>query len=205
MLGIIGKKLGMSQIFTESGESVPVTVVEAGPCPVVQVKTEDKEGYSAVQLGFEKQKEKNVTKPEQGHFEEAGIEPHKILMEFRDVDEELMETGKKVKVGHFNRGEEVNVTGTTKGKGFTGVVKKYNFGGGPKTHGQSDTLRTHGSIGMAADPSRVLKGTRMAGQAGDEKCTEENLEVVKVDEEKNLLFIKGSVPGAKEGILRIRK
>lgn len=205
MLGIIGKKLGMSQVFTDEGKAIPVTVVEAGPCPVIQVKTEEKDGYSAIQLGFDKKEEKNTNKPEQGHFEKADADPYRVLMEFRDVDENLMEVGREVGARYFTEGETVDVTGITKGKGFTGVVKKYNFNGGPKTHGQSDTLRTHGSIGMAADPSRVLKGTRMAGRAGGEKRTEENLEIVKVDDEKDLLYIKGSVPGAKEGILKIRK
>ena len=206
MLGIIGKKLGMTQVFTEQGECIPVTVVKAGPCKVTQVKTEEKDGYNAIQVGFEEKKENKVNKPENGHFEKAGLDnAYKVLMEFKDVADELMETGEEVKVEYFHPGEKVKVTGSSKGKGFQGVVKKYNFKGGPKTHGQSHTLRTHGSIGMAADPSRVLKGTRMAGRAGNDTVTIRNLEVVKVDTEKNLLYLKGSVPGAKNGIIKIRK
>lgn len=205
MLGIIGKKLGMSQVFTENGKCVPVTVVQAGPCEVTQVKTEETDGYSAIQIGFEEKPERKVKKPEDGHFSKAGTKSYSVLMEFRDVADELMETGEQVKVDYFHPGEKVKVTGLSKGKGFQGVVKKYNFAGGPKTHGQSHTLRTHGSIGMAADPSRVLKGTRMAGRQGGETVTIRNLEVVKVDSDQDLLYIKGSVPGAKNGILKIRK
>ncbi|MCF7885582.1 MAG: 50S ribosomal protein L3 [Candidatus Marinimicrobia bacterium] len=205
MLGIIGKKLGMSQVFTEQGECVPVTVVKAGPCEVTQVKTEKKDGYSAIQIGFDEKREDKVNKPEEGHFKKAGTKAYNVLMEFKNVAEELMKTGEEIKVEYFHPGEKVKVTGISKGKGFQGVVKKYKFKGGPKSHGQSHTLRTHGSIGMAADPSRVLKGTRMAGRAGNESVTIRNLEVVKVDSDQNLLYIKGSVPGAKNGILKIRK
>ncbi len=205
MLGIIGKKLGMSQVFTKNGKCVPVTVIQAGPCEVTQVKTEETDGYSAIQIGFDEKPERKVKKPEGGHFDKAGTKSYSVLMEFRDVADELMETGEQVKVDYFHPGEKVKVTGVSKGKGFQGVVKKYNFGGGPKTHGQSHTLRTHGSIGMAADPSRVLKGTRMAGRQGDDTVTIRNLEVVKVDKDQDILYLKGSVPGAKNGILKIRK
>jgi len=205
MLGIIGKKLGMTQVFTEQGECIPVTVVQAGPCKVTQVKTEDKDGYAAIQIGFDEKKEKKVKKPEKGHFDKAGTEAFDVLMEFKDVADELMQTGEEVKVEYFHPGEKVKVTGVSKGKGFQGVVKKYKFKGGPKTHGQSHTLRTPGSVGMAADPSRVLKGKRMAGREGNDTVTIRNLEIVKVDNENDLLYIKGSVPGAKNGILKIRK
>ncbi|GAB6138719.1 50S ribosomal protein L3 [Halanaerobaculum tunisiense] len=202
MKGILGKKIGMTQVFADNGEVIPVTVVEAGPCPVIQKKTEEVDGYTAVQLGFEDAKVSRVNKPLQGHFEKYGIEPKKYIKEFRIDGVEELETGAEVAVDTFTPGDKIDVTGTSKGKGFTGTVKRWNFNMGPKTHG-SRNYRLPGSIGQSADPSRVFKGKKMAGRMGREKVTIQNLEVVKVDPEKNLLLVKGSVPGPKENLLTI--
>ncbi|GAB6099847.1 50S ribosomal protein L3 [Halanaerocella petrolearia] len=204
MKAILGKKVGMTQVFTDNGEVVPVTVVEAGPCPVIQKKTEEVDGYTAVQLGFEDAKESRVNKPLKGHFEKYGIEPKKYIKEFRFDGAEELETGDEVKADTFEAGDKVDVIGTSKGKGFAGTVKRWNFNTGPKTHG-SRNYRLPGSIGQSADPSRVFKGKKMAGHMGREKVTIQNLEIVKVDTEKNLLLVKGSVPGPKKGLLTIQK
>jgi len=205
MVGILGKKLGMTQIFSEDGLAIPVTIVEAGPCKVVQVKTLENDGYSAVQLGFEKKPERLVNKPMMGHFRKHKVEPFRFLREFRDFPEEYCEVGKEVTVEVFEEGDIVKVTGISKGKGFQGVVKRHGFGGGPRTHGQSDRLRAPGSIGASAFPSRVIKGLRMAGRMGGEQVTVKGLTIVKIDKENNLLFIKGAVPGARNSLLIIRR
>lgn len=205
MFGIIGKKIGMSQVFEQNGNMVPVTVVEAGPCQIVQVKTPEKDGYSAVQLGFEKKPEKRVSKPMLGHFKSASAEPYRFLSEIRDFESEKSKIGDIISVDLFKIGDMVKVSGVTKGKGFQGVVKRYNFKGGPKTHGQSDRLRAPGSIGASAYPSRVIKGMKMAGRMGGDNKTVRGLSIVKIDKENNLLYIKGAVPGAQNGIVTIRR
>jgi len=202
--GILGKKIGMTQIFTESGEAVPVTVIEAGPCYVTQVKTEETDGYNAVQLGFEEVKPKRLTKPELGHLQKNNLPPLRHLREIRTDDAASYEVGQTIDVSIFEEGERVDVTGTSKGRGFAGVVKRHGFGGGPKTHGQSDRHRAPGSIGATSTPGRVFKGLRMAGRMGGERVTVQNLEVMQVDPERNLLVVKGAVPGARGGLLLIR-
>lgn len=198
--GIIGKKLGMSQIFHDSGKVIPVTAVQAGPCRVIQIKTEDKEGYSALQLGFGEAK--RVNSPERGHLKDLGTFRH--LREFRVEDPSEIQVGDTVEVGMFEVGDLVNVTGVSKSKGFAGVVKRHHFAGGPKTHGQSDRHRAPGSIGATTTPGRVFKGTRMAGRMGGDRVTVRNVEVCGTDPERNLLFVKGAVPGSKNGLLLIK-
>lgn len=197
--GIIGKKLGMTQIFREGGKVEAVTALEAGPCSVVQIKTVAKEGYNAVQLGFGEAK--RLKSPQRGHL--RGLGKFKYLREFRVDDIGDIEV--KVDVSLFKEGDLVDVTGTSKGKGFAGVVKRYGFAGGPKTHGQSDRHRHPGSIGATTSPGRVFKGTRMAGRMGGQRVTVRKLEVLRADPERNLLLIKGAVPGAKNGLLLITK
>jgi large subunit ribosomal protein L3 len=199
--GIIGKKLGMSQVFREDGKVEAVTAVEAGPCCVIQVKTEDREGYNSVQLGFGEAK--RVNSPERGHLKELGN--YRYLREFRLDDDETIQVGDKVDVSLFQAGDLVDVTGISKSKGFAGVVKRHHFRGGPKTHGQSDRHRAPGSIGATTTPGRVLKGTRMAGHMGADQVTVRNLEIIRSDPESNLLLVKGAVPGSKNGLLLIRK
>jgi large subunit ribosomal protein L3 len=205
MKGILGKKVGMTQIFNERGEAVPVTIIQAGPCWVTQIRTEEKDGYRAIQLGFEETKPRRLTKAELGHLKKHGLPPLRYLREVRTRDIEGVEVGQKVDVSIFSPGERVDVTGLSKGRGFAGVVKRHGFGGGPKTHGQSDRLRAPGSIGAGTTPGRVFKGTRMAGHMGNARVTVQNLEVVLVDPERNLLAVKGAVPGARNGLLLIRK
>ncbi len=200
--GIIGKKIGMTQIFNDDGTVVPVTVVQAGPCVVTQRKTEETDGYNAVQIGFEDMEQYRANKPEKGHFERAGTEPKRYLREFRDFPEDLNE-GEEVTVEQFEEGEQVDVTGTSKGKGFAGTIKRYNFQRGPMTHG-SHSHRAPGSIG-ATDAARVFKGQKLPGRMGHDRVTIQNLEIVKVDSERNLLLIKGSVPGVKKSILYIEE
>ena len=199
--GIIGKKIGMSQVFSDSGKVEAVTVIEAGPCLVTQIKTADKEGYNAVQLGFSNAKKLN--KAEQGHLKELG--KLKKLREFRVDNTAEMKVGDKVDVSQFKTGDVVNVTGVSKGKGFSGVVKRHGFHGGPKTHGQTDRHRAPGAIGATTSPGRVLKGMRMAGHMGAERVTQKGLKVYKTDPEHNLLLVQGAVPGAKNGLLLISK
>ena len=199
--GIIGKKIGMSQIFQEDGKVEAVTAVEAGPCCVVQVKTEEKEGYNAVQLGFGEAKRLNS--PQQGHLKEMGT--YRYLREFRVDDIGEISVGDKVDVSMLEAGDLVDVTGISKSKGFAGVVKRHHFAGGPKTHGQSDRHRAPGSIGATSTPGRVFKGTRMAGRMGGDQVTARNLEVFQADPERNLLLVKGAVPGSKNGLLLIKK
>lgn len=203
MRGLLGRKLGMTRYFDEAGKPCAATIIEAGPCKVVQIKTEQKDGYEAVQLGYQDQLEKRVNKPRLGHFKKANLGPLKVLKEFRNFDPEVKE-GDEVSVEMFTVGERVQVTGVSKGKGFTGVVKRYNFGGGPKSHGQSDRHRTPGSIGQSAYPKRVFKGMRMAGRGGNDRVSILNLRVLKVVPEKNLILVQGSVPGARNGLLEIK-
>lgn len=203
--GIIGKKVGMTQVYADDGRAVPVTVIEAGPCVVVQRKSRDKDGYAAVQLGLvEGRKVKRVTKPMKGHFEKAGLPPCRVLREFRVADGAEVKVGDKVSVAEFAPGDVINVIGRSKGKGFQGVVKRHHFRGGAATHG-SMFHRAPGSIGASAYPSRTTKGMRAAGHMGAERVTVRNLTVVRVDAEKNLLIVKGSVPGAGSGYLVIHK
>ena len=205
MSGIIGKKIGMTSLFDESGKNIPCTVIQAGPCSVLQVRTIENDGYSAVQLGFDDKSEKNVGKALAGHFKKAGSTPKAKLVEFRNGFENVS-LGDEVKVNLFAEGEFVDVTGTSKGKGFQGVVKRHGFGGVMQaTHGQHNRLRAPGSIGAGSDPSRVFKGMRMAGRMGGEQVTVQNLQVLKVDKEQNLLIVKGAVPGAKNSYVIIRK
>jgi large subunit ribosomal protein L3 len=201
MLGIIGRKLGMTLIFRENGKAEAVTAIKAGPCSVIQVKTVAKEGYNAVQLGFGEAKRLNS--PQRGHLKELG--QFKYLKEFRVGDSEAIEVGERIDVSLFKAGDLVDITGVSKGKGFAGVVKRHHFAGGPKTHGQSDRHRHPGSIGAATSPGRVLKGMRMAGHMGDRRTTVSHLEVFEADSTRNLLLVKGAVPGGRNGLLLIKK
>ena len=193
---ILGKKVNMAQIFKDDGKVVPVTVVQAGPCQITQVKTKEKEGYNAVQIGFIKVKKQN--KPEKGHSE------YRHLTEFVVDKENELKKGDNLDVSQFEVGEKIKVTGTSKGKGFQGVVRRHGFHGGPASHGHKDQLRMPGSIGACSYPGRVFKGKRMGGQMGNVKCSVRNLEVVKVDKESNLIYLKGAVPGARNGLLIIQ-
>ncbi len=199
--GLLGKKLGMTQIFNEKGEIIPVTVMEVGPCFVTQVKSPDKDGYSAIQLGFGEARRLN--KPQRGHLKQ--LPPLKYLREVRTSNIANYHVGQKLNLSLFKVGDLVDVSGISKGKGHAGVVKRHHFRGGPKTHGQSDRLRRPGASGATTTPGRVLKGLRMAGQLGNQKTTVLNLEVVSVDQERNLLAVKGAVPGATGGIVFVRK
>jgi large subunit ribosomal protein L3 len=206
MKGILGKKVGMTQVFDERGVAIPVTVIEAGPCFVAQIKTVERDGYAAVQLGMDETKPKRLTQPQLKHLEKSNLPPLRHLREIRVSAEELdsFEEGQKVLVDIFEEGEFVDVTGISKGRGFAGVVKRHGFRGGPKTHGQSDRLRAPGSIGACTTPGRVFKGKRMPGRMGGERVTAQGLKVVIVDAERNLLAVRGAVPGAKNGLLLIR-
>jgi large subunit ribosomal protein L3 len=208
MSGIIGRKIGMTSVFDDAGNNVVCTVIEAGPCVVTQVKTEDTDGYAAVQIGFGDKKEKNTTKALQGHFGAAGTTPKRRLVEFRDFDADVdLSLGAELKVDDvFAEGDRIHVIGTSKGKGFQGVVKRHGFGGvNDATHGQHNRQRAPGSIGQASDPSRVFKGTRMAGRTGGDRVTVKNLRVVRVLADKNALLVSGAVPGPKQGFVEIRK
>ena len=205
MPGLIGKKVGMTSIFSEEGKNIPCTILEVGPCKVTQVKTEEVDGYNAIQLGFAEQKESRVGKAALGHFKNAKSSPLKKLVEFSaDFDEALL--GTTYNADLFQEGDFVSISGTSKGKGFQGVVKRHNFRGvGDATHGQHNRLRAPGSIGAASYPARVFKGMRMAGQTGNSKVTVQNLKVLKVIPEKNILVLKGAVPGHKNSFIVIRK
>ncbi len=205
MRGLIGKKIGMTQVFNDGGQAVPVTVVEAGPCVVTQVKKQATDGYDAVQVGYGERKTKHSNKALDGHFGKAGTDAKRFLAEFVPVPDYDYQTGQQFGVSLFKEGEYVDVAGTTKGKGFSGVMKRHGFGGGPKTHGQREHPRSAGSIGQASDPSRVFKGMKMAGQYGNKRMTVRNLEVVSIDKEKNQILLKGAIPGAKNGIIYITK
>ena len=205
MSGLIGKKIGMTSIYDDNGKNLPCTVIEAGPCVVTQLKTNEVDGYSAVQLGFTDKNEKHTTKAEAGHFKKSKSSAKQKLIEFQDFDQDL-NLGDNITVEHFAEGEFVDVSGTSKGKGFQGVVKRHGFAGvGQATHGQHNRLRAPGSIGAASYPARVFKGMKMAGRMGNEKITIQNLKVLKVVAEKNLLVLKGCVPGHKNSFVIIRK
>ena len=201
--GIIGKKLGLTQIFDEKGNVIPVTLIEAGPCAVAQKKTVENDGYAAVQLAYEDAKEKHLTKAELGHFKKAGVSPKKHLKEFRLEDTSAYEVGTVVTVDTFAQGEKVDITGITKGRGYTGAVKRWNLHKLRMTHGVGPVHRQSGSMGVI-DPARIFKNKKMAGQYGNEQVTVQNLCVVKIDAEKNLIAVKGAVPGAKGGIVFVR-
>jgi len=205
MSGLIGRKIGMTSIFDENGKNIPCTVIEAGPCIVTQVRTEEVDGYSALQLGFDDKTEKSATKAELGHAKKAGTSVKKKVVEFQGFEGDY-KLGDTITVEHFTEGEFVDVAGTSKGKGFQGVVKRHGFGGvGQATHGQHNRLRAPGSIGAASYPARVFKGMKMAGQMGSERVNVENLRVYKVVPEKNLLVVKGCVPGHKNAYVTIEK
>ena len=206
MPGLIGKKIGMTSVFSADGKNVPCTVIEVGPCVVTQVKTVETDGYEALQIGFVEKKDKHTTRAEAGHFKKAGVAPQRHLAEFKNFEEEH-KAGETLTVDSlFADGDFVDVAGTSKGKGFQGVVKRHGFGGvGQRTHGQDDRLRAPGSIGACSYPAKVFKGMRMAGQMGNKRCTVQNLQVIKVLPENNLLMVKGSIPGSKGSIVLIEK
>jgi len=207
MSGLIGKKIGMTSIYDASGKIVPCTVLEAGPCVVTQVKTVETDGYSAIQLGYDEKKEKNTSKPLQGHFKKAGTTPKKIVREFTRFEEgHKKQFGDVLSVDIFTEGEYVDVSGTSKGKGFQGVVRRHGFRGvGDSTHGQHNRLRAPGSMGASSYPSRVFKGMRMAGRMGGDKVKMINLQILKIVKEKNLILVKGSVPGANGSYIIIER
>jgi len=206
MRGIIGRKLGMTRLFDDNGNAYAATVIEAGPCYVTQVKTAEKDGYEAIQVGYEDKKEKLANKPEIGHTASAGLKPFRVLKEIRNFEsDEPLEAGAEIKVDIFQEGESVNVTGVSKGRGFAGVMKRHNFSGAQTTHGQSDRMRAPGSIGQSSWPSRVMKGMRMGGRMGGKNVTTRNVQILRVDAENNILIMKGPIPGANKGIVFIRK
>ena len=205
MPGLLGKKIGMTSVFSADGKNVPCTVIEVGPCVVTQIKTAETDGYEAVQLGFVEKKDKHTTAPMAGHFKKAGVAPQRHLAEFKGFDGEY-KLGDTITVDFFNENDFVDIQGISKGKGFQGVVKRHGFGGvGQTTHGQHNRLRAPGAIGACSYPAKVFKGMRMAGQMGNEKVTIQNLQVLKVIAEHNLLLIKGSIPGSKGSIVLIEK
>lgn len=201
---LIGKKLGMTQIFEESGNLTPVSVIQAGPCPIVQVKTQEKDGYSAIQIGFGDIKDKRVSNPLRGHFKRGNTSPRRVLREVRVDDPGRYKVGDALDVRIFDDAEKVHVSGSTKGRGFAGTIRRYNFKRGPASHG-SKNVRAPGSVGMCATPSRIFKGKRLPGRMGGRRRTARNLQVVQVDAENNLLYVKGAVPGATNGIVLVRK
>ncbi len=210
MVGLLGKKIGMTQAFGTDGEVIPLTVIEAGPCAVLQVKSAERDGYFAIQLGFGEKKESRVGKPDLGHFKKAGVSPKRFVREFRvtrgetEKDDKEYKLGREILVDVFQQGDFVDISGISVGKGFQGGMKRWHWSGGPKTHG-SMTHRRPGSIGASADPSRVFKGQHLPGRMGGKKITVQNLEVARVDKENSLLLIKGAVPGHKNGYLVIKK
>lgn len=201
--GLLGKKIGMTQIFDDNGVAIPITVIEAGPCYVTQLRTAEADGYSAVQIGFDEVKPSRITNGEMGHLKRNNLPPLRFLREFRAKDPQVAE-GDKVTVDQFAVGELVDVVGTSKGRGFQGGVKRYNFGGGPKTHGQSDRRRAPGSRGAGTTPGRVFKGSRGPGHMGNERVTVNNLTVAYLDPERNLIGVKGAIPGARGGLVMIK-
>ncbi|MFN2106121.1 MAG: 50S ribosomal protein L3 [Candidatus Promineifilaceae bacterium] len=212
MKGLLGIKLGMSQVFDEAGQVIPVTIIEAGPCFVTQIKTNESDGYSAVQVGFGETKEQRLTGGQKGHLglskskskKKAGIPAVRHLREFKTKDTEGYKVGQTLTVEQFEEGDRIDVVGKTKGRGFAGVVKRHGFAGGIRTHGQSDRHRAPGSIGSTSSVGRVFKGQRMAGRMGNERHTAQNLTIVRIDADKNLIAVKGAVPGAKGGLVQIR-
>ncbi|MFQ5903361.1 MAG: 50S ribosomal protein L3 [Candidatus Binatia bacterium] len=203
--GLLGKKLGMTQVFSDEGNAIPVTVVEAGPCRVVQKKTKEKDGYEAVQLGFSSQKPKRMNKPLRGHFEKAEAGPTRILREVKTTDLDKVQVGQEIGSDIFSAGEFVDVIGHSKGRGFAGVMKRHGFSGAPGSHGTHESFRGPGSIGGSAFPSKVFRGKKLPGRMGAERVTAQNLQVIRVVPERNLLLIKGSVPGANGHFLLIQK
>ncbi len=206
MKGMIGKKVGMTQVFDEQGTVIPVTVIQAGPCYITQIRSADRDGYVSVQLGYGETKPKNLTKGQLGHLKKADLPALRHLREFRIANsaDAAVEEGQEIKVDVFEAGDLVDVIGVSKGRGFAGTIKRHGFARGPKTHGQSDRMRSPGSIGMCAAPGRTLKGKRMGGRMGNDRVTIQNLPLVVVDAEKNLLAVKGSIPGAKGSIVMIK-
>ena len=202
---IIGRKVGMTRIFDDLGSDYPVTIVEAGPCEITQIKSIKNEGYSSIQMGYLEKEVRHTNKSEKGHFDKAGVSAKKILKEFTFDEPESIELGQKVTADIFETGDFVVVSGASKGKGFAGHMKRHGFSGGRRSHGKNSVMRKSGSIGAGSDPSRVWPGTRMAGRMGNENVTVKNLEVTRVEKDKNLVFIKGAVPGAKNGIVFISK
>jgi large subunit ribosomal protein L3 len=205
MRGLIGKKIGMTQVFNGIGYLIPVSIVEVGPCKVTQVKYVERDGYDAVQLGFSYRKTNRTTKPMKGHFEKAGVPPQLWLQEFEKVEDYSYKSGQKFTVSMFNVGDMVSVSGKSKGRGFAGVIKRHNFQRQPETHGQTEYLRHPGSIGQASDPSRVFKGMKMAGRYGGKKSSVKNLEIIEIDRENNLLYLKGAIPGANNNRIAVTK
>ena len=203
MVALIGKKLGMTQLYNESEHLIPVTILQAGPCPVVQLRTDEDNGYSGVQLAFDEIPARKVNKPVAGQFAKAGVDPHRVLKEFRTGED--YEVGQVLDVSQFAVGDGVQVTGRSKGKGFAGVVKRHNFGGHGASHGTPDRVRHGGAIGQGTDPGKVWKGKKMPGHMGSEQVTVRGLEVVRIDAERNLLFIKGAVPGGANGYVTVVK
>jgi large subunit ribosomal protein L3 len=205
MAGIIGKKVRMTQIFDDSGTAFPVTIISVGPCYVTQIKTQKKDGYDAVQLGYGTVKEKHVKSPLKGHNKKAGVKPLKHYREFTPFSEREIKLGDELKANIFSEGEIVEITGKSKGRGFQGVMKRHNFSGANKTHGQSDRWRAPGSIGQSSNPSRVFKGTKMPGRMGSDKITLPTSVILKIDEEKNLIFVKGPTPGGDGSLVVLKK
>ena len=206
MIGIIGRKIGMTRIYDEKGEASPVSVIEAGPCYVTQIKTQKSDGYNSIQLGFSETRKKLLTKPLIGHLDKAKVKSVKVLKEFRDFDGlDQLALGDEIRADKFSVGDKVDVIGTSKGKGFSGVIKRHHFGGGPITHGQSDRQRAPGSLGQSSYPSRVYKGLRMAGRMGGHSVTARNLKILKIDLVNNLILVKGAIPGPINGIIFIKK
>jgi large subunit ribosomal protein L3 len=202
--GILGRKLGMTQIFDDAARAIPVTVIEAGPCRIAQVKTPKRDGYSAIQLAFEEVDDGKLTRPEAGHFTKTKLKPHRHLVELRIADAGHFQVGQEVRVDVFEAGERIDVVGTSKGKGFAGVYKRHNFGGAPGSHGTERKHRTPGSVGAGTTPARVFKGLKLPGRLGHERITTLNLEVVKADRERNVLLVKGAVPGPNGGLVIVR-
>ena len=202
---MIGKKLGMTRIFDEKGNDVQVSVIQTGPCYVTEIRTKDKHGYNSLQLGFDEKRDKSVRKPERGHFAKSGVKPMRVLREFRTFDVSQFKLGDAIKADVFQVGDKVRVIGVSKGKGFQGVMKRHHFGGGSVTHGQSDRMRAPGSVGGSSYPSRVFKGTRMAGRMGGDRVTVRNIKIVRVDAENNIVMVRGAIPGAKNGMVVIQK
>lgn len=205
MTAIIGRKIGMTQIFDDSGRQIPVTVIEAGPCPVVQRKTAATDGYDAIQLGFTEQKPQRLSKAARTRFEKADVKAQRVLREFRIEAESELKAGDEVNAGIFKDVTHVDITGTSKGRGFQGVVKRHNFGGGRASHGGKSVLRRGGSIGMCEKPARVFKNTKMPGQMGNVRVTTQNLKIVQVREDDNAILVMGSVPGPNGGVVLVRK
>lgn len=203
-IGLLGKKLGMTRIYDERGTVIPVTVLQAGPCPIVQIKSADKDGYAAVQVGYEPIKEDRANKPMAGHFKRAGVSPTRLVREFRTEKLDGFEVGKELDIELFEIGEQVDITGVSKGRGFAGSIKRHNQSRGPESHG-SHYHRAPGSMGMSADPAHVHKGKKLPGRYGGKRITAQNLTVIKIDKENNLLVVKGSVPGHINSYIQIRK